>query len=87
MSPPTSGTFAVRVNGKLAEEFGTSRISVEVDQPATIQDILNEIKNLYPQSSETILEAIPFVSGRHRGTATEIQIGQEVTLLMPAAGG
>jgi len=87
MSPQGRGAFSVRVNGKLAEELGTSRMSIEVEEPATIQDIINEVSSLFPQSSETILEAIPFVSGSHRSAETGIKPGQEVTLLMPAAGG
>ncbi len=87
MSPSGIGTFPVRVNGKLAEEIGTSRLSVEVEIPATIQDILEEISTRFPDSSVTILEAIPFASGSHRGSAEEVSAGQEVTLLMPAAGG
>ncbi len=87
MSPSGKGTFAVRVNGKLAEELGASRISIEMDVPATIQDIIDEVGSRFPHSSETLLEAIPFVSGSHRGTTAEVQSGQEITLLMPAAGG
>ena len=41
MSHSGMGTFPIRVNGKLAEEIGTSRLSVEVEVPATIQDILD----------------------------------------------
>tara|TARA_B100000700_G_scaffold312072_1_gene395143 strand:+ start:19026 stop:19289 length:264 start_codon:yes stop_codon:yes gene_type:complete len=87
MTPPSKATFSVRVNGKLAEEIGTSRLSVEVTEPTTIQDILDEISSRYPGSSGTILEAIPFSSGNHRGANEEISPGQEITLLMPAAGG
>lgn len=87
MTPHSRGSFAVRVNGKLAEEIGTSRVSIEVEEPATIQDIIDEVASRFPQSSKTILEAIPFVSGSHRGAGTEIRPNQEVTLLMPAAGG
>ena len=87
MSSSVKGTFPVRVNGKLAEEMGTSRLSVEVEVPATIQDILDAISSGYPESSATILEAIPFASGNHRGASEEVQTGQEITLLMPAAGG
>ena len=87
MSHSGMGTFPIRVNGKLAEEIGTSRLSVEVEVPATIQDILDEIGSSFPEYSTTILEAIPFASGNHRGTSEEVPSGQEITLLMPAAGG
>jgi len=43
MTPHSRGAFAVRVNGKLAEEIGTSRVSIEVEEPATIQDIIDEL--------------------------------------------
>ena len=87
MSHSGMGTFPILVNVKLAEEIGTSRLSVEVEVPATIQDILDEIGSRFPESSTTILEAIPFASGNHRGTSEEVPSGQEITLLMPAAGG
>ena len=87
MSHSDRGMFPVRVNGKLAEEIGTSRLSIEVDMPATIQDILDEIGSRFPGSSTTILEAIPFASGKHRGASEGVPLGQEITLLMPAAGG
>ena len=80
-------TFPVRVNGKLAEEIGTSRINVEVRVPAIIQDVITELSSKFPSSSRTLCEAIPFVSGRSRGASEELLPGQEVTLLMPAAGG
>ena len=87
MSHSGMGTFPIRVNGKLAEEIGTSRLRVEVEVPATIQHLLYEIGSIVPESSTTILEAIPFASGNHRGTSEEVPSGQEITLLMPAAGG
>ena len=88
MAPVDSVAFQVRVNGKLAEEIGSSRLSVRLhDGPILIGDILDAMKKEYPDSSVTIQEAIPFVSGNHRGIGDEVVPGQEVTLLMPAAGG
>jgi len=80
-------SFPVRVNGRLAEEFGVSRLSITVRTPATILDVLDALGTEYPESISTIGEAIPFVSGRHRNATEELQSGQEITLLMPAAGG
>ncbi|MAK40177.1 MAG: hypothetical protein CL993_00425 [Euryarchaeota archaeon] len=87
MSPGNKRTYAVRVNGKLAEELACSRLSVEVTEPATIQDIIDEIKFRYPDSANTILAAIPFCAGNHKSPNEKISAGQEITLLMPAAGG
>ena len=74
--------YSVRVNGKLAEELGRSRLSVEEAEPATIQDINDEIKSRYPDSANTIVVAIPFVQGIT--TLMKISTGQEITSLMPA---
>jgi len=49
--------------------------------------VLDALGSKYPESIGTLGEAIPFVSGSHRGANEELQSGQEVTLLMPAAGG
>ncbi|RAH06888.1 MAG: hypothetical protein CMA00_001420 [Methanobacteriota archaeon] len=87
MSHSGTGTFPVRVNGKLAEKLGASRLSVEVIVPATIQDIVDEIRSRFPESATIISEAIPFASGNHKGSSEEVPPGQEITLLMPAAGG
>jgi len=87
VSPGNNSAYAVRVNGKLAEQLGTSRLSIEVSDPATIQDIIDEIKSRYPDSISTILEAIPFSAGTHKSAEEKVKPGQEITLLMPAAGG
>tara|TARA_B100000965_G_scaffold70132_1_gene55322 strand:+ start:2867 stop:3130 length:264 start_codon:yes stop_codon:yes gene_type:complete len=87
MIPPTKVAFSVRVNGKLAEEIGTSRLSVEVTEPAIIQDILDEMISMFPGTSRIINQAIPFLGGNHSGVNEKIRSGQEITLLMPAAGG
>ena len=87
MPLPSKTAFSVRINGKLAEEIGASRLSIEVTEPATIQDILDEMSSRFPGSSKTLCEAIPFISGKHKGTSEEIRKDQEITLLMPAAGG
>jgi len=81
------GSFPIRVNGRLAEEFGVSRLSLTVRTPATILDVLDALGTEYPESISTIGEAIPFVSGRHKNATEKLQSGQEITLLMPAAGG
>ena len=87
MPQPSKAAFSIRVNGKLAEEIGASRLSIEVTEPATVQDILDEMSSRFPGSSRTLCEAIPFISGNHRGTGEEIRTDQEITLLIPAAGG
>ncbi|GEM_PF-329135 len=87
MASTGEDAFSVRVNGRLAEEIGVSRLSVTVQTPATIHDVMDALGSKYPESIGTLGEAIAFVSGRHRDANEELQSGQEVTLLMPAAGG
>ena len=45
MAPVDSEAFQVRGNGKLAEEMGSSRLSVQLQKsPILIGDILNAMK-------------------------------------------
>ena len=45
MAPADGVAFQVRVNGKLAEEIGSSRLSVRLhDGPILIGDILDAMK-------------------------------------------
>ena len=64
--------------------FGIGRV---VQAPATVQDVLNSLGEQYPNSAETLNIAIPFVAGRHLDKSAPIAQGQEIALLMPAAGG
>ena len=77
----------VRVNSVLAQEMGASRLRVQVDGPASVTDLLDELRRQYPNSAEMLSQVIPIVDGQHVPPTDDIAEGQEVDLLMPVAGG
>lgn len=82
----------VRTNGALAEKIGTTRLRLFIelaDETAapTIADVITQLNDTYPHAAIAIKQAIPFVSGRHLDPTTTLKQGQEIALLMPAAGG
>ena len=77
----------IRINGTLAQEIGTTRLNVDVGMFATVDDVIKELVEKYPSSAETLQIAIPFAGGRHLDKTTELKQGQQIALLMPAAGG
>lgn len=79
--------LSIRINGLLAQEIGTTRLHVDVNPSTTIEALIQELKAKYPQSAETLQVAIPFVGGRHLDKTTTLKQGQQIALLMPAAGG
>ena len=78
---------SVRINGSLAQEIGSTRLRLDIPAPSTIEDLMIALGEQYPNSAESLTLAIPFVGGHHREKSASIQHGQEVALLMPAAGG
>ena len=78
----------IRTNGALAEKIGTTRLRLSVETAApTVADVITQLNDTYPHAATAIKQAIPFVSGRHLAPTTAIKQGQEIALLMPAAGG
>lgn len=78
---------SIRINGTLAQKLGTSRLNLQVETPATVQNVLVMLGEQYPNSAEIINIAIPFVAGRHLDKNATLKQGQQIALLMPAAGG
>jgi sulfur carrier protein ThiS len=69
----------VRLNGPLAARLGP-RITVELDGPATIGDLLAA---LGPEATGCAVH----VGGRHAAATEAIESGAEVAVLAPYAGG
>jgi molybdopterin synthase catalytic subunit/molybdopterin synthase sulfur carrier subunit len=77
----------VRINGELARDLGTARLQVAVAEPATLADLLEQLRQQYPRSRPKLESAIPFSVGQHLPPTASLADGQEVALLMPVAGG
>jgi molybdopterin converting factor small subunit len=77
----------VRLSAGLAPFAGNSRLVVNLAEGATVTDLLNQLQTEHPALAPKLGSAIPMVSGKHAGSAELLTAGQEVALLLPAAGG
>lgn len=77
----------VRLGPGLAQYASSPRLQVAVAENATVGDIVAHLNNRYPALEQPLTRAIAVVSGRHATLAEPLQNGQEVSLLLPIAGG
>lgn len=80
-------TISVRVNGSLVEKLGASRLTLQLPQEATVGDLVNELGQRRPETSDLLARAVAVTEGKHIELSTVLSDGQEVALLMPIAGG
>ncbi len=79
--------ITVRVNGSLASTLGTSRLTATLPDEATIDTLLTQLQQQYPDSAEILRISVPIIAGQHQLNDTVLYNGQEVALLVPIAGG
>ena len=79
--------ITVRANGSLAQSFGVPRVTVTLPDNSTIDDLIAQLQQQFPDSAEILCAAVPIISGQHQTNSTILQAGQEVALLIPVAGG
>jgi len=80
-------TFKVLLFATLKEKIGNSQISLELDEPAKVADLLNLIYQIYPQLvpyNKTILVA---VNKNFASLDTIIMHADEIALFPPVSGG
>lgn len=77
----------VRVNGPLSRSLGRARLQAELNEGATIADLIAHLRTQYPEIADALRYAVPVLSGNHCTATTVLAEGQEVALLMPVAGG
>jgi len=75
------------VNRDLAQTLATPRLSIELSSPATVEELLEHLRQTYPQASQQLAHAVPVSAGQHLAKQDTLTTGQEVALLMPIAGG
>lgn len=77
---------SVRVGAGLVLGTGMSRLSVTLDEGTTGADLLEYLREQYPEASR--LESAVLVSnGEHVSLSAPLSDGQEVALLLPISGG
>ncbi len=77
----------VRLGAGLAPAAGSARFSVSLAENATVADLLAHLRAEYPALAAKVNTALPMVAGKHAAPADLLSEGQEVALLLPAAGG
>ncbi|MGH2786422.1 MAG: MoaD/ThiS family protein [Actinomycetota bacterium] len=77
----------VRLGAGLARLAGTSQLTVDLHDGATIGDLLVNLEQSYPNLASGLDRALPVVSGSHVPHSQPLERGQDIALLFPAAGG
>jgi molybdopterin converting factor small subunit len=77
----------VRLGAGLARLAGTSQFTVDLDDGATVGDLLVNLEQSYPNLAGQFDRALPVVSGSHVAHNQTLERGQDIALLFPAAGG
>jgi molybdopterin converting factor small subunit len=77
----------VRFSTGLAQHVGRTRLQVTLDEGATIADLRQHLDHNFEGMGQPLAHAIPVLAGRHVTDSEPLQNGQEVSLLLPIAGG
>jgi molybdopterin converting factor small subunit len=80
-------TVNVRFSAALAPSAGTPRLQMPLPDGATVGDLLDQLATAQPHLAIRIPHLVVAVGGRHAGRDEPLHDGQEVVLVMPAAGG
>ncbi len=79
--------LTIRINGTLSQEIGSTRIQVDLQENATVNDLISQLAVRYPLAEATLQNAIPFAAGKHLSPETVLTSTTQLALLMPIAGG
>jgi molybdopterin converting factor small subunit len=77
----------VRFSAALAQAAGSPRLRLALADGATVGSLLDELAFALPNLGSRLPHLIVAVAGRHAGREEPLADGQEVVLVMPAAGG
>jgi molybdopterin converting factor small subunit len=77
----------VRLSGELARMSGTARMAVELADGATVADARRALLKRLPELTGALDATLPLIRGAHVGADHGLAHGDELALLLPAAGG
>ncbi len=75
----------VRLGAGLAPAAGNPRLVVALADNATVADLLTYLRAQYPTMKLDV--AVTMAAGQHVASTDRLAEGQEIALLLPAAGG
>jgi molybdopterin converting factor small subunit len=77
----------VRLGPGLATAAGSARLRVALPSGATVDTLLDRLRELEPAIASGLDAALPVVRGTHARRLQPLADGDEVALLLPVAGG
>jgi molybdopterin converting factor small subunit len=80
-------TVNVRFSAALAQTAGSPRLRMTLADDSTVGSLLDELAATFPHLASRLPHLVIAVAGRHVGRDELLAEGQEVLLVMPAAGG
>lgn len=79
--------FTIRLFATLKDRAGKDRVRVSVDEPATVQDVLDAIALGHPPLQAALPTALIAVNKDFAFPETAVQPGDEIALFPPVSGG
>jgi molybdopterin converting factor small subunit len=77
----------IRFNGSLAQHIGQARLAIALETGATVAELRQQLVQRHPAAAQALALAVPVLAGRHVTDAEVLHEGQELSLLLPVAGG
>jgi molybdopterin converting factor small subunit len=77
----------VRLSGELARIAGAARLALDLPDGARVADACALLAERLPELGGALGSTLPVVRGTHVEPAHELEVGDELALLLPAAGG
>jgi molybdopterin converting factor small subunit len=80
-------TVTVRLSAALAQAAGTPRLRIVLGDAPSVGALLDQLAAEQPALAGRLAHVVVAMGGRHVGRDEPLRDGQEVVLVMPAAGG
>ena len=80
-------TVRVRLFARYAELLGRAEAAVSVPLPATVGDVVRQLRHDFPGASALPARPLAAVNLKHARLESRVGDGDEVALLPPIAGG
>ena len=77
----------MRLGSGLATAAGTRRLGLELPEEATVDTLLERLRDTEPSIAPALDSALPMLRGTHASGVEALCEGDEVALLTPVAGG
>lgn len=79
--------FNIRLFATLKDRAGQSRVTVQVDKPATVQAVLEAVAAQYPALATAVASSIVSVNKTFAEADTAVHPGDEIAIFPPVSGG